>query len=189
MTKTELKTIFQNYLVVLECHNEQKRHVRLYLQSRNIRVLEYPFFTADYSFMIMPNQYSANKEPLFFGNDFLIERKSGVANYGGGYQELANNLRSGHQQFKAEFQRMTEVKHVYLLLENTTSKNDIVKLRYDADNIAVLEKIYQKFLYNRNQERLKAGSNPIEIVHTPLDDSGETIIKLIYKYLINYFQI
>jgi hypothetical protein len=184
MNTTDLKTIFNNYLVLLECHNEQKRHISDFFKSRNLRTLEYPMFTADYSFMIMPNHITMNAEPLYFGNNFLIERKGGRANYGGGFAELKGNLSSGHENFKEEFLRMTNVKDVYLLIENATS---YMSLNYCENRGKFTNEIYKRtfdtFITNRNRERAEAGSNPIQIVFTSEADSGETVAKLIWKYM------
>jgi hypothetical protein len=184
MNTTDHKTIFNNYLVLLECHNEQKRHIRDFFRNRNLRTLEYPMFTADYSFMIMPNKITMNAEPLYFGNKFLIERKSGHPNYGGGFGELKGNLSSGHAEFKAEFQRMTNVKDVILLIENATG---FASLDYCEERGKFTNEIYKKslstFLQNRNKERAEVGSNEIQIVFTSEIDSGETVAKLIYKYM------
>jgi hypothetical protein len=184
MNKKELTDIFEKYLVLLECHNEQKRHISAFFKSRNLRTLEYPMFTADYSFMIMPNKITMNAEPLYFGNKFLIERKCGRPNYGGGFAELKGNLSSGHENFKEEFLRMTNVKDVYLLIENATS---YMSINYCENRGKFTNEIYKRafdtFISNRNRERAEAGSNPIQIVFTSEAESGKTVAKLIWKYL------
>jgi hypothetical protein len=184
MTSTDLKTIFNNYLVLLECHNEQKRHISDFFKSRNLRTLEYPMFTADYSFMIMPNKITMNAEPLYFGNKFLIERKSGHPNFGGGFAELKGNLSSGHTEFKNEFQRMTNVKDVILLIENATSYRsiDYCENRGKFTN-KIYKSVFDSFICNRNMERAEVESNQIQIVFTTEYDSGETVAKLIAKYI------
>ena len=187
MNKTELKTVFKNYLVLLECHNEQKRHISDYFKSKGVRVIEYPFFTADYSFMIMPNQWTKNSEPLFYGQKFLIERKSGPGNRGGGFQELWNNLMSGHKQFKAEFQRMNVVKDVTLLIENAQDENCMIKLPKQKTPLSMFKKIYDGFLLNRNKERLELNSKPIKLMFCQLEESGEMVMKLIFEYLSQEF--
>ena len=187
MNKTELKTVFKNYLVLLECHNEQKRHISDYFKSKGVRTLEYPFFTADYSFMIMPNQWTKNTEPLFYGEKFLIERKSGPENRGGGFQELWNNLMAGHKQFKAEFQRMNSVPDVTLLIENTQGYDCMKKVPRQKTPFAVFKKIYDGFIRNRNKERLALNMDDIKLKYCSIEESGELVMKLIFEYLSNEF--
>lgn len=179
MTASNLKTIFENYLVLLECHNEQKHHIAEYFKSKNIRVLSYPFFTADYSFMIMPNSIMRNQSPAFFGHKFLIERKSGAVENGGGFAEMKNNLAGGHKQFKAEFERMKNVDNVFLLIENAENHKDILKTKEYKMPQETFVKIFTKFLKNRNADR----SKNIKVIYSSTGNSGETVMKLIYNFL------
>ena len=187
MNKTELKTVFKNYLVLLECHNEQKRHIGNYFKSKGVRVLEYPFFTADYSFMIMPNKITGNVDPLFYGNEFLIERKSGPVDRGGGFQELWNNLMAGHKQFKSEFQRMNNVSSVILLIENAQGYDCMKKVPPQKTPFKVFKKIFDSFVRNRNKERSDLNRYDINLKYCPLNESGEVVMKMIFEYLTKEF--
>ena len=185
MNNTEIKTIFKNYLVLLECHNEQKRHISDYFRKKGIRTLEYPFFNGDYSFMIMPNSITGNDEPLFFGTKFIIERKSGNIATGGGFQEIKGNLTvtENHKCFKAEFERLANVDNVYLLIENAYSIDDIKKVRQYKLSTSVFIKIFHSFMKKRNQERNELGKKDIEIVYSHIYESGEKVMLLIKSYL------
>ena len=187
MTITEIKTIFKNYLVLLECHNEQKRHISDYFREKGVRTLEYPMFTADYSFMIMPNGVMKTTTPLYFGEHFLIERKSGSVARGGGFQELRGNLTTGHELFKAEFGRMIAVQEVILLLENTESKECIKKVPPQKMSNETFYKIYDSFIRNRNEKRLELKLEPIKVVYSSLEDAGETVMRLIFDFLVENF--
>jgi hypothetical protein len=171
-----MKTLFKNYIVLLQAHNEKKQHVKQYFESKNVRVMTYPMFTADYTFMVMPNHILNNTEPIYFGNEFLIERKSGNVDTGGGFCELKGNLTTGHKAFKAEFKRMHDVDNIYLLIENAKNQDSINLVPSYKVNFP---QIFYSFIRNRNSERKK----PINLIYTPIQKSGEKVMLLIYNYL------
>jgi len=200
LTITEIKTIFLNYLVLTEDNNEQKRHISDYFKNRTvinkktgevkpapIRTQEYPMITADYSFFIFPNQWLGNKTILDFSDKFLIERKSGSTGRGGGFQELRGNLTTGHKLFKAEFGRMIAVQEVILLLENATDKNCIKKVPPQQMSNETFYKIYDTFVQNRNKSRLELKLEPIKVEYCSLENAGETVMKLIFDFLVENF--
>lgn len=182
MNKTDCRTIIKNYLALLECHNEQKHHINEYFQLKKIRTMSFPFFTGDYSFMILPNHILKNDQPIDFRDKFIIERKSGKLLVGGGFMELRNNIIGKHKEFKSEFQRMTLVDNVFLLIENAECLDDIYKVpnkyRITTHDYA---KRFIAFINNRNFER----SNDIKLVYTKIENSGETVLKLIFDYITN----
>ncbi len=184
MNKSTLEKVFQNSVVILECHNEQKRHVASFFRHLGVNSVRYPMHTADYSFMVMPDTNLKNKEPLFFGDKFLIERKSGPVKNGGGFSELRSNLFKGHKQFKAEFQRMEKVKDVFLLIENAKDYNCIKKVPPQQLSTERFMQTYDSFIKNRNKDREK----DIQIVYTSLEDSGKTVMNLIFSYLLEEFK-
>jgi hypothetical protein len=188
MNRSTLKKVFQNCVVLLETHNEQKRHISAYFRQLNVNSVRYPMFTADYSFMVLPNEYSKNSKPLWFGDRFLIERKSGNTEKGGGFSELRGNLTSGHKLFKAEFQRMTNVSNVYLLIENAKDWNCINKVPTYDQKPGQFEKTLNSFLRNRNEERAKVGSKDVSLVYCGIEDAGLAVMTLIFNFLLEEFK-
>lgn len=187
LTKTELRKVFQYELILLEDTREQKTHIAKYFEEKKVGVARWRLKQGDYSFMIMPNEIIGNDHPLYFGNEFLIERKSGKEDKGGGFSELRNNLTTGHEAFKAEFARMDEVENVFLLIENAKGEGalfNVLPRRLPNDTF---KKIFDKFVLNRNKERLELRKKPISILYNPLEESGAVIMKLIFDYLVERF--
>lgn len=182
MTITDVKTIFRNYLMLVETNNEQKHHISGYFQSHRIRTTKTPLKSADYTFLIFPNHITG-PELIWFGDKFLIERKSGHIDSGGGYKELRSNLTVGHKQFNAEFERMKDVENVILLLENTTEPKDIWRVPRGKLKEGQFIKTYNTWINRRNEERKK----PIQVEHCYLPFAGEKVMLLIKDYLIKNY--
>lgn len=182
MTETQAKTIFRNYLMLVETNNEQKHHIAAYFQQNGIRTVKTPLESADYTFLIFPNHITG-PELLWFGDKFLIERKSGYLEKGGGFAELRSNLTKGHKQFKAEFERMKDVDEVVLLIENAREAKDIWRVPNQKIHNETFIKIYNTFINHRNEER----KNPIQIEYCHIHKAGETVGRLIKEYLIKNY--
>lgn len=189
LSKTEIRTIFKYDLILLEDTREQKNHISKYFEEKKISVARWRLKQGDYSFLIMPNDLMKNEQPIFFGNEFLIERKSGRVDDGGGFQEIRGNLtdNSKHAAFKAEFQRMEKVNNVYLLIENTENKDCIKKVPTYKRPIEPFIKSFDTFILRRNKIRLDLGFSPIKLIFEPIEDTGETVMMLIFEYLISKY--
>ena len=76
---------------------------------------------------------------------------------------------------------MHNVKDVILLIENATSIDDINKIPDMVITTERYKKTFDSFIRNRNEERAK----DIRIVYTSIEDSGETVMKLIFEFIKN----
>lgn len=185
LTKSQVKSMIQKHLVLIEDTREQKTHISNWFESRKLCTTRWKLDKADYTFMLMPNDILKNSHPFYFGDRLLIERKSGDVNKGGGFQELRNNLiGSDHNRIKAEFEAIKKVDNVYLLIENATGANCIDLVPEYKIPKAQFKKTLVTFLNNRNKERNK----PIEVIYCDLKLSGEVVYHLIYEFLIEYFK-
>jgi hypothetical protein len=187
MTKTDIKTLFKNYIVLLVDSNEQKNHIKEYFESKEVRTLQYNMKSADYSFMILPNHLTGNSI-TYFGKEFLIERKSGKVDQGGGFAELRNNLVSGHKQFKAEFKRIENVNNVFLLIENAKDMEGINLVKRGKMPLETFKRIFNTFILNRNKERLDLNKEAIIPCFCPIENSGEAVMVLIFDFLKEFYK-
>jgi len=177
------------YCILIIDNREQTNHIELFFSKpeknevkRRNNTLRTQLKAGDYTFMIMPNEYLNNNQPIMFQNQLIIEKKSGNIWEGGGYAEMKNNISgSGHSNFKKEFQ--FPVKNLILLLENTESESDLFKVKRGINN-KVYFKAYKSFLENRNSERQQKGLNKIKVLHCKAMDSGLIVKELILNYVI-----
>ena len=189
LSKTEIRQVLQHDLILLEDTREQKTHISDFFRKHKVGVTRWRIKQGDYTFLIMPNDVTKNEQPIFFGDEFLIERKSGRADKGGGFSELKNNLTQtgNHNAFKEEFGRMLNVVCVNLLIENATGVQSIFDTIERKLKNVTFEKIFNSFIRKRNESRLELKLKPINVVFSPLEEAGKCVMELIFDFLMSKY--
>jgi len=126
-----------------------------------------------------------------FENQFAIERKNGLLRYGGGFNELKNNLctQNGRLRFYKEFQKAANSgAEMVLLIENAedicdilTMKNSLLAANY-VSNQAYFN-IFNQFFVDQQTIRAEKLLNPVKLEFSKNGDTGRKIIELINEYL------
>ena len=123
-TDKQLKELV-SHMVILHTNNEQKnQHILDYFDKKGIKHKGKALKTGDYSFMIEACPELGFIRDTYFTDELCIERKNSVS-------ELAGNIKEKNERFLKELNRMINIEHCYLLIEND-SVDDIIEHNYES---------------------------------------------------------
>jgi len=138
-TDTELKTILNSLVVIIDTREQENTHITEYLAKKKIPYKGQKMDYGDYSFMIPANPALSIQRDIYFTSDIVIERKAHLV-------ELSGNFTvDGGSRFESELIKSHGAKF-YLLIENATY-NDVVmgnyNTKYDAKSFVARLKTFE----------------------------------------------
>lgn len=124
-TEKQLKELI-SHIVILHAKNEKSnQHIIDYFDKKKIKHKEKALKTGDYSFMIEACPELGFPRDTYFTDELCIERKNSVS-------ELAGNIKEKDERFFKELNRMINIKHCYILIENDRL-DDIIEHNYRSE--------------------------------------------------------
>lgn len=159
-----------SHLVILHDSREQSSsHILDYFDEQGIAHEKKALKTGDYSFKITACEELGITQDMYFTDELCIERKNSVS-------EIAGNFCEKDDRFLKELNRMINIQHCYLLIEND-SLQDIFDGNYKSklNTLSLLRSLFtvQKrsgfYLYFVNEKSM--GKMIYEICKNVLDNS------------------
>lgn len=168
-TEKQLKELV-SHMVILHTGNEQKnQHILDYFDKKKIKHKEKALKTGDYSFMIEACPELGFVRDTYFTDELCIERKNSVS-------ELAGNIKEKDERFFKELNRMINIKHCYLLIEDD-SVNDIIEHNYESK--------YNELAFLRQFLGMQKRSD-LYIYFVDKEHMGFMIYEICYSSLMNH---
>lgn len=168
-TEKDLKELV-SHIVILHAGNEQKNdHVLDYFESKGIKHKKKALRTGDYSFMIEKCPELGFARDTYFTDEIVVERKFGL-------KELAGNIAEKNERFLKEINRMINIDHVYLFIENDSLAN-LIEHRYDTK--------YNELAFLRQILAMQKKAN-IYINFVDKEHMGKMIYEVCYSCLMNH---
>jgi ERCC4-type nuclease len=122
-TEKEYKELLSHLVILHNSREKTSTHILDYLDSQNIKHKTKALKTGDYSFMIESCPSLGFVRDTYY-DDLCIERKNSVS-------EIAGNFCEKDDRFLKELNRMTNIKNVYLLIEDD-SLQDVLDGNYKS---------------------------------------------------------
>ena len=167
-TDKQLKELI-SHIVILHTGNEQKnQHILDYFDKKKIKHKQKALKTGDYSFMIEACPELGFIKDTYFTDELCIERKNSV-------DELAGNIKEKDERFLKELNRMINIKHCYLLIEDDRV-DDIIGHNYDSK--------YNELAFIRQFIAMQKKSN-LYIHFIEKENMGFMIYEICYSALMN----
>ena len=135
----ELKKVLDNLVVIVDSRENANQHIIDFFNKKKIpyAVEKLPF--GDYSCKIKAGSFEGQERDIYFTNDFVIERKSGI-------DELANNLKDDAARLKKELAHLNMYQIRYLIYvedlnfeENLRQNN----FRSQYDPFTLMQRLYK----------------------------------------------
>jgi len=126
-TEKKYKELLQYMTILYDSKEQVNDHILKYFDDNKIHYRKKALKTGDYSMMISACPELGFIVDTYFTDELIIERKNSV-------KELAGNLANNQKddRFMKELNRLINVKHSYLIVEND-SLDDIIEHNYDTD--------------------------------------------------------
>lgn len=167
-TDKQLKELV-SHIVILHVKNEKKnQHILDYFDKKGIKHKEKALKTGDYSFMIEACPELGFVRDTYFTDEICIERKNSV-------NELAGNIKEKDERFFKELNRMINIKHTYLLIEDD-KMDDIIEHNYRSE--------YNELAFIRRVLGMQKVAN-LYINFIKKENMGFMIYEICYSVLMN----
>ena len=124
-TEKEYKQLLSNLVILHDSREQSNNHVLEYFDSERIAHEKKALKTGDYSFKIKACPELGFERDMYFTDELVIERKNSVS-------EIAGNFCEKDDRFLKELNRMMNVPHCYILIENNTLE-DIIQGNYKSN--------------------------------------------------------
>lgn len=121
-TDKQLKELVSHLVILHDTAEKNNQHILNYFDGKGIKHKAKSLKTGDYSFMIEKSPELGFGRDTYFLDELCIERKNSV-------DELAGNIKERDERFFKELNRMINIKHCYLLIENS-KLDDIINHNY-----------------------------------------------------------
>lgn len=167
-TEKQLKELV-SHIVILHTGNEKKnKHILDYFDKKGIKHKEKALKTGDYSLMIEACPELGFIKDVYFTDELCIERKNGV-------DELAGNIKERDERFLKELNRMINIEHCYLLIEDD-KLDDIIDHNYRSK--------YNELAFFRQFLKMQKRAN-LHIHFVDKDNMGFAIYEICYNALMD----
>lgn len=123
-TDKKYKELLQQMVVLHDSREKTSSHILDYFDKNNIKHEQRSLKTGDYSFKIEKCPELGFSMDTYFTDELCIERKNSL-------NELAGNLTEESQRVMKEFNRMKNIEHCYLLIEDDSIGN-LMNHKYDT---------------------------------------------------------
>mgnify|MGYP002520546178 CR=1 FL=1 len=123
-TEKQLKELVSHIVILHDTAEKINQHILDYFDKKGIKHKGKSLKTGDYSFMIEACPELGFARDTYFTDELCIERKNSVS-------ELAGNIKEKDERFLKELNRMINIEHCYLLIEND-SIDDIIEHNYES---------------------------------------------------------
>lgn len=158
-----------SHIVLLHTTNEQKnQHILDYFDKAKIKHKAKALKTGDYSFMIEACPELGFNRDTYFTDELCIERKNSV-------DELAGNIKEHDERFFKELNRMINIDHCYLLIENN-KLDDILEHNYQSQ--------YNELAFLRRMLGIQKTAN-VYINFVKKENMGKMIYEICYSDLMS----
>jgi ERCC4-type nuclease len=123
-TAGQYKDLLQQLVIVCTTNEQENKHITEYFDKKKIAYENRALKTGDYCFKINANAETGYLKDTYFTDELFIERKNSLT-------ELAGSIKD--QTFHFELKRSIQIKHKFLLIEQSGGWNDIIKHEYRND--------------------------------------------------------
>ena len=137
--KKEIKSILDNLTICVDSREQSNQHIIDFFNRIGINYKIQKINYGDYSCMIPKGTVDRFTSDIYFTNDFVIERKSGI-------DELANNLKDDAARLKKELAHLNMYQIRYLIYvedlnfeENLRQNN----FRSQYDPFTLMQRLYK----------------------------------------------
>ena len=138
-TEKETKKILDNLTILIDTRENSNSHIIDFFNKKKIHYKVQKLDFGDYSCMIPRGTIDRFTSDIYFTNDFVIERKSGI-------DELANNLKDDAARLKKELAHLNMYQIRYLIYvedlnfeENLRQNN----FRSQYDPFTLMQRLYK----------------------------------------------
>lgn len=121
-TDKKYKELLSHIVILHDSREQASQHILDYFNKKKIKHEERALKTGDYSFKIEACAELGFTVDEYFTDELCIERKNSV-------DELAGNIQEKNDRFLKELNRMINIEHCYILIENDRL-DDIVEGNY-----------------------------------------------------------
>lgn len=123
-TDKEYKQLLSNLVILHDSREQTSNHILDYFDKQGIKHEKKALKTGDYSFKISACPELGFNRDVYYTDELCIERKNSVS-------EIAGNFCEKDDRFLKEMNRMINIPHCYILIEND-SLQDIVDGNYKS---------------------------------------------------------
>ena len=138
-TEKEIKKILDNLTILIDTRENSNSHIIDFFNKKKIPYKVQKLDFGDYSCMIPRGTIDRFTSDIYFTNDFVIERKSGI-------DELANNLKDDAARLKKELAHLNKYGiEFYIFLEDENYELNLRNANYRSqyDAFTLMNRIYK----------------------------------------------
>lgn len=123
-TEKEYKLLLSNLVILHDSREQSADDILKYFDEQGIKHEKRALKTGDYSFKISVCEELGIHRDMYYSDVLCIERKNSVS-------EIAGNFCEKDDRFMKELNRMINIQHCYILIEND-SLQDIIDGNYKS---------------------------------------------------------
>lgn len=163
-----MKELVSHIVILHDTAEKNNQHILDYFDKKSIKHKSKSLKTGDYSFMIESCPELGFAKDTYFVDELCVERKNSV-------DELAGNIKERDERFFKELNRMINIKHCYLLIEDG-KLDDIMNHNYRSQ--------YNELAFLRRLLGVQKTAN-FYMNFVSKENMGKVIYELCYSVFMN----